>query len=484
MENLVKRYLRNLLRRLGGCGMARCSTRPPGTTRLHLEHLEDRRLMSTVTNPSNNLIIPHVQVETVFYGSVWTAGQNVTGYQQINGVELATEATDLNQFFYNVGLSPYMDGLSQYTGSNGAPGHGQFLGTDFAPDLSGVKPNVNNPASWTPITDQQIQTMLQTEITNKNIPAPDGDKLYVVFLPPGVGTTGDLSPTTGKPDGGGHHRFFTTNSGVNAYYAVIEHPLSGFLPKGLNLSNVTRLQQLTDVASHELVEAVTDPLGNAWYDRNPKPDPLSRDEIGDITQDQPPASGPVAMEDGYLPAGEGYMVQKYWSELAQTSIAPGGTAFQPLQNLLNLPQLGGRFYLESEQNGQHVRIDLVIGSLLQAGTNSASYQAFWGPAAESVVANVSLDGSTDTIQITVVRKDGSSVFQGFISVPENDWRMTDELEMSGTIVQPSGVFYAFAVGESTTPFIPGPGYLGPGPANGGGSFTPGSSWLPHHPVLA
>jgi hypothetical protein len=456
MENLVKRYLRNLLRRLAGRGQGRCSTRTPRTTRLYLEHLEDRRLMSTVANPYNNPIIPHVQVETVFYGSVWSAGQQLTGYQQINGVELATEATDLNQFFSNITNSYYMDGLSQYTGSNGAPGRGQFLGADFVPDLPGVKPNLINPASWTPISDQQIQTMLQNEINNNHIPGPDGNKLYVVFLPPGVGTTGDLLPKTGQPDGGGHHFSFTTNSGVNAYYAVIEHPLSGFLPKGLplssvtNLPNVPRLQQFTYVASHELVEAITDPLVGtnqaAWTG--------AQGEIGDITQNNPPPSGPLAMENGYLPAGEGYLVQKYWSEGAQTSIAPGGTAFQPLQNL---PQLGGRFYLESEQNGQIVRIDLVIGSLLQSGTNTASYQAFWGPDAESVVAKVILDGSTDTLQITVARNNGSPVFQGSISVPENDWRMTDEMEMSGFISQPNGLFYAFALGESTPAYVPSGG---------------------------
>jgi hypothetical protein len=48
-------------------------------------------LLSTVTNPSNNPIIPNVQVETVFYGSVWSTGQQVTGYQNINGVELTSQ---------------------------------------------------------------------------------------------------------------------------------------------------------------------------------------------------------------------------------------------------------------------------------------------------------------------------------------------------------------------------------------------------------
>jgi hypothetical protein len=441
--------------------------RREGRPRLQVEHLEDRQLLSVVTNPANNPIIPNVQVETVFWGSVWSSGEHVTGYQNINGTELATEATDLNQFFRTITSSPYMCGLSQYTGGNGAPGSGQFIGTDF---VAGLNPNLNNPANWTPISDQQIQGMLQTEMINR-IPHPDGNKVYFVFLPPGVGTTGDVGQN-GKLDGGGHHFSFPTAWGT-AYCAVIEHPLSGFFPSGLTVP-ATRLQQLTYVASHELVEAVTDPMGNAWANWSQSPAP----EIGDITQNQPPPGGTMAMEDSYLPAGEGYLVQKYWSELGQTSIAPGGTAFQPLQNL---PSLGGQFVLESEQNGQTVRIDLVLGSLLggpQPGVES--YQAFWGPTAVGAVATVSLDGSSDKLQIVVTANDGSTLFQGSISVPENDWRMTDEMEVSGTVYQPNGAFYAFAVAEAPT-FVPGVSAYG---GSGGSSFSTSSFFATHRVMLA
>src|SRR5262249_17722528 len=158
--------------------------------------------------------------------------------------------------------------------SNGVPGHGQYIGTDF---VSGLSPNVNNPANWIQITDQQIQGMLQNEMNNGHIAAADGNKLYMVFLPPAVGVA--------DGSGGGHHNSFTTNSGVRAYYAIVDHPLSGF-STGL-ANSLTSFQQLTLVASHEMVEAISDPMVGyraAWYDRNPKPDPLSGYEIGDITQ--------------------------------------------------------------------------------------------------------------------------------------------------------------------------------------------------------
>jgi hypothetical protein len=443
--------------------------RREGRPRLGVEHLEDRRLMSVVTNPAPNPIIPNVQVETVFYGSVWSSGQQVTGYQNINGVELTNEAQDLDQFFATITKSSYMDGLSQYTGSNGAPGHGQFIGADF---VAGLSPNGNNPANWsmsqtTSLSDQQIQGMLQGEMNSNRIPAPDGNKLYMVFLPPGVGVA--------DGSGGGHHGSFTTTSGVRAYYAIIDHPLSGFSP-GLG-NSLTRLQQLTLVASHEMVEAITDPMVNyrtAWIDRNSKLlDPLSGQEIGDITQNQPPPGGWIAIDAGYV-------VQKYWSEQAQTSLAPGGSDFQPLQSVIStFPLTGINFSLYSEQNGQYVAIPVELVGWLSTNGGVYTYQVLWGAGKQDVRATVWVDGAHDELQIQIYNPEDSSVlFQGTLMAPELNWQAGD-LEMSGTLFQNNGSFYAFG-GQITPPApLPTGGDYG---GSGGGSFS--SPFKPPRVVLA
>src|SRR5262249_44125661 len=288
--------------------------RPAKAFQPALEPLEDRRLMSVISYDQVNkgAIIPNVQVETVFYGSVWTNGAP-TSYQSTHSYELSTEAVDLNNFFNTIANSQYMDALSQYTGSNGAPGHGQFIGADLVPGLS---PNPQL-SPLTSIQDSDVQTMLQNEMDAHHIPAPDANKLYVVFLPPGEASKADVG------SGGGHHTSFSTTSGAKAYYAVIEHPLSGFTPEGA-ISTATRLQQFTEVASHELVEAITDPVVNtAWHGS------IYGNEIGDITQSHPPAGGTMTLDYGYL-------VQRYWSEKDQTSVAPGG--FQNFLGYVSIPQ--------------------------------------------------------------------------------------------------------------------------------------------------
>jgi hypothetical protein len=360
-----------------------------------------------------------------------------------------------------------MDGLSQYTGSNGAPGHGQYIRTDFVPGLS---PNVNNPTNWIQINgpasnpDQPIQSMLQNEMNNGRIDAADGNKLYMVFLPPGVGVADGSK--------GGHHDSFTTNSGARSYYAIIDHPLSRF---SSNLPTVlTSFQQLTLVASHEMVEAISDPMINyrtAWKDRNPSTDPLSNDEIGDITQAQPPAGGWMAFDNGYV-------VQKYWSELAQTSVALGGIDFQPLQSVSNtFPLTGINFTLYSEQNGQYVSIPVELTGLLSTnGSNSYTYQVLWGAGKDPVEATLSVDGLHNELQILIYDPEYSTtLFNGVIMAPENNWQQGD-LEMSGYLYQSNGVYYAYG---NQIP-LPAPtatsGNYGGG---GGGSYSP-----PRYPRVA
>ena len=94
----------------------------------------------------------------------------------------------------------------------------------------------------------------------------------------------------------------------NVYYAVI--PFANC--PGCQF-NGDFLDTLTEVSSHELAEAVTDPAGNGWLDPSLKPS----DEIGDICNRQTVRMG-------------GYLVQTEWSN------AQGVCAFQPKNIWLEL----------------------------------------------------------------------------------------------------------------------------------------------------
>jgi len=72
------------------------------------------------------------------------------------------------------------------------------------------------------------------------------------------------------------------------------------------------MDTLTEVVSHELAEAITDPTGTGWYDPNSDQyDPFGskNDEVGDICNRQTSRLG-------------GYLVQTEWSNAAGACIAP------------------------------------------------------------------------------------------------------------------------------------------------------------------
>jgi hypothetical protein len=102
------------------------------------------------------------------------------------------------------------------------------------------------------LDDSEIRADLLTYIGNGMLPPNQPDSLYMFFLPGGVGSTaGGIG--TGCVDYYGYHDYEPT---TNTAYAVIpqctEMGLSG-------------LDELTEVASHEISEAATDPFLNAWY---------------------------------------------------------------------------------------------------------------------------------------------------------------------------------------------------------------------------
>ena len=97
------------------------------------------------------------------------------------------------------------------------------------------------------------------------MPATTGNTLYFVYLPPDVvSVMGDGSQSCQVFCG--YH-----NAAGNLYYAVIPYATcNGCVFPGAFLDT------LTEVSSHELAEAITDPALNSWWDPN------TGNEIGDI----------------------------------------------------------------------------------------------------------------------------------------------------------------------------------------------------------
>jgi len=210
-------------------------------------------------------LLTAVEVFSLFWGAAWQDG---------------TLMQSLNAFLQFVVTSPYIDQLGEYSTAQQKIGHGRYAGTLV----------VTDPAPGTNVADSALQQLLAQQVAKNTVPPPTPNTLYVVFLPSGVTVTAG-SDRSCQVFCGYHDR-----SSRQLYYAVLPYPdcagcLGGLAP----------LDALTSVCSHELAEAITDPVpGQGWYDD-------VNGEIGDI----------CAWQNKKLGA---YTVQRLWSNLAKACV--------------------------------------------------------------------------------------------------------------------------------------------------------------------
>ena len=142
---------------------------------------------------------------------------------------------------------------------------------------------ITGPALGSTITDAAIRDTVRRLIADGAVPPVDPNTLYFLYLPPDVAVV----------QGGGRscQAFcgYHNTAGDGIYYAVMPYPGCAGCAGELALFDA-----LTSTSSHELCEAVTDPVpGAGWYDD-------AHGEIGDICAWQTKQLG-------------GYTVQLEWS---------------------------------------------------------------------------------------------------------------------------------------------------------------------------
>jgi hypothetical protein len=213
-------------------------------------------------------LLSAVEIFTVFWGKAWQDAANSDLMRQMNA------------FFDFVVNSKLLDQMSEYSTPGNPIGHGRRIGTL----------NLVSSEPGTSVADSAIQTLLQREISAGTLPATTKNTLYFVFLPPGTQVAQGGSASC--KDFCGYHDV----AGGGIYYAVMPYPGCSGCQGGL-----TTLEALTSTSSHELCEAITDPIpGQGWYDD-------SFGEIGDI----------CAWKTKVL---DGYTVQLEWSNSAKACV--------------------------------------------------------------------------------------------------------------------------------------------------------------------
>jgi hypothetical protein len=216
----------------------------------------------------NGPLLAAVQVSTIFWGSAWQqAPQNAF----VHGV---------NQFFDFILTSALLDQLAEYSVPGKQIGHGTRIGTT----------SVTTPEPGKSVQDSAIQKMLQQGISAGTLPTPNPNTLYFVLLPPGVeviqGGSASCQAFCGYHDA----------TSAQIFYAVMPYPGCPGCTGGL-----APFDALTSTTSHELCEAITDPIpGQGWYDDN-------NGEIGDICAWKTRSLG-------------GYTIQLEWSNKASACV--------------------------------------------------------------------------------------------------------------------------------------------------------------------
>jgi hypothetical protein len=192
-------------------------------------------------------LLANVEVTTIYWGSAWNSDPLMN---------------QLEAFFNFVVASSLIDQLAEYS----VPGFTVGRGKRGACAMVGSDPGAT-------IDDSAIQTALQGWIASGLIPAPNANSVYFIFFP--SGTTVTLQGQSSCVDFCGYHNNVGANADGGPFYAVI--PYADCV--GCAFAGTT-LDSMTAIASHELCEAITDPVpGAGWYDN-------ANGEIGDICEPQ------------------------------------------------------------------------------------------------------------------------------------------------------------------------------------------------------
>src|SRR5206468_5885704 len=152
----------------------------------------------------------------------------------------------LNRFFDFILTSALIDQLTEYDIGQYRISHGRRIGSKTI--------TATSPRS--PITDSAIQTFLKQQIANATVPKATAKTLYFIYLPPGVRVV--MGGGASCQAFCGYHNAI----GTKTFYAVMPYPgCTGCT------GNLTPFDALTSTSSHELCEAITDPIpGQGWYD--------------------------------------------------------------------------------------------------------------------------------------------------------------------------------------------------------------------------
>jgi len=215
-------------------------------------HLNPAPLAGNLTYHGGD-VINSARLVCIFWGPTWASG----------GSDNA-RATNIQAFRDQFGTNLHYATITQYTDSMGAISTANLHGSqpDWF-DTTNALPSSGN------VTDSIVRQEVSRYLSHFGL-APNNATIYEVFLPrtvPGSSTLVFSSSGSSTSCGGPslaycayHSNFLSGSSRVK--YSIEPYPSC----TGCQVSGWTVVQNMEHFVTHETREAVTDPLGSAWFD--------------------------------------------------------------------------------------------------------------------------------------------------------------------------------------------------------------------------
>jgi len=168
--------------------------------------------------------------------------------------------TNMQNFRNQFGTNGEYNTITQYTGIDDATGTtGAIALSNLAAGPADFFDTTTPPTNC---TDAVVQSEVKKVIAAQG--STDYSAIYEVFIPSGSYSSSGSSTSCGGPNLAycAYHSHYVDASNKNVKYSI--EPWAGC--SGCQAFNDTSLDQEHFVC-HETREAVTDPLGNAWFDR-------------------------------------------------------------------------------------------------------------------------------------------------------------------------------------------------------------------------
>lgn len=204
-----------------------------------------------LTYHTGGVVIRNANVVLIFWGPSFGPGGADNSY-----------ATQLQAFRNQFGTTAEYHTVVQYYGEDPVSGYGNIA----TGSLIGAQADwFDNSVPPTNVSDTAVQNKVKQYVAANGV---DYNAVYEVFIPPSSFSSDGNQGSCGASGGVtlaycAYHSNYIDGAGKRVKYSIEPYPSCS----GCSVSGWTAAQNQEHFVCHETREAVTDALGNAWFDR-------------------------------------------------------------------------------------------------------------------------------------------------------------------------------------------------------------------------